>query len=102
MQVLDANTLKVIGYLADISQLGIRVDSDKPLPVNSAYKLRIDLTSDLSNKTFMILNGRAKWCEADKFEPNSFNVGFEVDTQSREDTAIFQRMFESYGVEIRQ
>lgn len=101
MQVLDAGTLQLIGHLADISLLGIRVDSEKPLPVNMNYKLRIDLTSDLSNKTYMILNGRSKWCEMDKFEPNSYNVGFEVSTQSREDAAIFQRMFEQYGIEIR-
>ncbi|MCL4270762.1 MAG: PilZ domain-containing protein [Anaerolineales bacterium] len=101
MQVLDANTLNLVGHLADISLIGIRVDSEKPLPVNTNFKLRIDLTSDLSNKTYMILNGRSKWCEMDKFSPNSYNIGFEVNTQSREDTVIFQRMFEQYGVEMR-
>lgn len=102
MQVLDANTLQLIGHLSDISLIGIRVDSEKPLPVNTNYKLRVDLTSDLGNKTYMVLNGRSKWCEMDKFEPNSYNIGFEVITQSREDSVIFQRMFENYGVEIRQ
>jgi len=102
MQVVDANTLQLIGYLSDISLIGIKVDTGKPLPVNTNFKMRIDLTPDLANKTYLIFNGRSRWCEADKFEPNSFNVGFEVDILSREDTAIFQRMYNQYGMDLRQ
>jgi hypothetical protein len=102
MQVLDAGTMQVIGYLLDISPNGIRVDSGKPLQVNTMYRLRLDLVPELAHKTYMIFNGRSAWCEADKFEPNTFNIGFELDGLSREDTAIFQRMYDQYGVDIRQ
>jgi len=102
MQVVDAGTLQLVGYLSDISPIGIKVDSGKPLPVNTNYKLRVDLTPELANKTYMIFNGRSRWCEIDRFEPNSYNVGFELDTLSREDMAIFQRMYETYSMDVRQ
>ncbi|WKZ38863.1 MAG: PilZ domain-containing protein [Anaerolineales bacterium] len=101
MPVVDAGTLKVLGYLSDISLVGFRVDSDMPLPVNSHLRLRIDLAPELAAKTYMIFNGRIRWCEMDKLQPNSYNIGFEVESLSREDTAIFQRMFEQCGMDIR-
>ncbi|MBL8102065.1 MAG: PilZ domain-containing protein [Anaerolineales bacterium] len=99
MRVMDANSLQLIGYLTQISAVGIQVDSEKPLPVNTNFKLRVDLTTDIANKTMMIFNGRSKWCQPDPAEPNSFNVGFEVTLLSREDTEIFNRMIEKYATE---
>ena len=37
VQVMDASSLQLIGHLADISLLGIRVDSEKPLKFNGNY-----------------------------------------------------------------
>lgn len=99
MQVLDANTLKLVGCLTQISAVGIQVDSEKPIPVNTNFKLRVDLTTDIANKTMMVFNGRSKWCEPDRAEPNSYNVGFEVTLLSRDDAAIYDRMIEKYAAE---
>jgi len=97
MPVVDANTLQVVGYLTDISAIGIRVDTKKPLPVNASFRLRLDLTQDMAKKTFMVFNGRSRWCQMDKLEPNTYNVGFEVNILSHDDTEIFQRMYDRYG-----
>ncbi len=97
MQVLDAITLRPVGHLADISPTGFRVDSEKPLPVNTNYKLRLDLNQDLANKNYLVFDGRSRWCQMDKLEPNSYNVGFEVGALSMDDSMIFQRMFEKYA-----
>jgi hypothetical protein len=97
MPVIDANTLQVIGYLTDISAIGIRVDTKKVLPVNTTYRLRLDLTQDLAKKTFMVFNGRSRWCQMDRLEPNTYNVGFEVNLVSVDDMEIFQRMYDRYG-----
>jgi len=97
MPVVDANTLQVIGYLTDISAMGIRVDTKKVLPVNANYRLRLDLTHELAKKTFMVFSGRSRWCQMDRLEPNTYNVGFEVNLASRDDIEIFQRMYDRYG-----
>ncbi len=97
MRVMDANTLQPIGYLTEISAIGIQVDSEKPLPLHAAFKLRLDLPADIANKTNIVFNARSKWCEPDRMVPNSYNIGFEVTLLSREDTVIFNRMIEKYG-----
>ena len=97
LPVVDANTLQTIGYLTDISAIGIRVDSKKSLPVNASYRLRLDLTQDMANKSFMVFNGRSRWCKMDRLEPNTFNVGFEVGALSRDDIEIFRRIYDQYG-----
>lgn len=99
MRVMDGNTLQPIGYLKEISAVGIQVDSEKPMPVNVMYKLRVDLTADIANKTHISFTGRSKWCEPDHFEPNTFNIGFEVTLLSKEDTVIFNRMIEKYALD---
>lgn len=102
VQVMDASSLQLIGHLADISLIGIRVDCEKPLKVNGNYKLRVDLSPELANKTYMIFDGRCKWCEMDRLEPNSYNVGFEVYVPGRDDQEIFERMYDKYGREMVQ
>lgn len=97
MRVVDANTLQLIGYLTEISPAGIQVDTEKPLPLNTIFKLRVDLTADIANKTFMVFNGLSKWCQPDRIEPNSYNVGFEVTLLSYDDNEIFNRMIEKYA-----
>ena len=99
MRVVDANTLELIGYLTQISAVGIQLDTEKPLPVDSRFRLRLDLNAEIANKTMMIFNGQTKWCQPDRTEPNSFNVGFEVTLLSRDDSLIFNRIIEKYATE---
>jgi hypothetical protein len=101
LKVLDANSLEPVGYLTEISALGIQVDSEKPITVGTNFKLRLDLTPEIANKSFMTVNARTKWCNADKFTPNNYNVGFEVVITAKEDVEIFQRMIEKYGTDRR-
>jgi len=101
MQVLDAGTLQFIGHLTDISPMGFRLDSDRPLPVNANYKMRIDLTQDVASKNYLVFTGHSRWCAMDKLEPNLYNVGFEVGNLSYGDSQIFKRMFERYGADSR-
>ena len=102
MRVLDASSMEVIGYLTEISATGIQVDCEKPLTVGASYKLRLELTSEIANKSNMIIDGRIKWCQTDRFVPNGFNVGFEVSIKAHDDVEIFQRMIEKYGLENRR
>lgn len=99
MQVIDANTLQFVGHLTDISPMGFRLDSDRALPVNANYKLRVDLTQDVSSRSYLVFTGHSRWCEMDKLEPNLYNVGFEIGNLSYDDSMIFQRMFERYGTD---
>jgi len=97
MQLFDHNTQELVGHLADISSGGFKLDSQKPIPTNKDFLFRMDLTSKVANKPFMLFVARSKWCEVDPFDPFCYNVGFQLINISPGDTEIFNRMIEIYG-----
>jgi len=97
MRVLEASTDELVGYLSDISTTGFKLDSQKPLRLNQDYRLKIELTSEIADKTALIFLARSKWCRPDYVDPSTYNVGFEIVNMSSGDLEIFTRMFEKYG-----
>ena len=97
MPVTDDLTKQLLGYLSDISTGGFKLDSQKEIKPGQDFRLHIDLTAEIADKTSMVFIARSKWCRRDHVDPNTFNVGFEIINISPSDMAIFQRMFEKYG-----
>ncbi|HLF73733.1 MAG TPA: PilZ domain-containing protein [Anaerolineales bacterium] len=97
MQVKDDLSKQVVGYLSDISTGGFRLDSQMEIPPGKDFRLQIELTSEIADKTSMVFIARSKWCRRDHVDPNTFNVGFEIVNMAAGDMLIFQRMFEKYG-----
>jgi len=101
MQVTNDVTKELVGYLSDISTGGFKLDSPKAITPGQDFRLHIELTPEIADKNSMVFIARSKWCHRDYIDPNSFNVGFEITNISPSDMAIFQRMFDKYGVENR-
>ncbi|MEW6287271.1 MAG: PilZ domain-containing protein [Chloroflexota bacterium] len=99
MQVKDEATKQIIGYLSDISTGGFKLDCPKQIPPGQDFRMQIDLTADVADKTTMVFIARSKWCRPDHIDPTSFNVGFEIINMAPSDVMIFQRIFEKYGRE---
>lgn len=97
MQVKDAASKQIVGYLADISTGGFKLDTQMEIPPGKDFRLLIDLTPDIANQNSMIFIARSKWCRRDHVDPFTFNVGFEIVNMSPGDMLIFQRMFDKYG-----
>jgi hypothetical protein len=97
MQVTDELSKQLLGYLADISTGGFRLDTPKQLPIGRDYRMYLELTSDVADKNSMVFVARSKWCRPDHVDPNTYNVGFEIINMAPSDMLIFQRMFEKYG-----
>ena len=97
MQVTDDVTKQLLGYLSDISTGGFKLDCDKRLPLGQDYRLSVQLTAEIADKTTMVFIARSKWCSPDHIDPTSFNVGFEIINMAPSDMLIFQKMFEKYG-----
>jgi PilZ domain len=101
MQVTDDVSKQLIGYLTDISTGGFRLDSQKPIPAGRDFRMQIQLTADIADKTSMSFIARSKWCHTDHVDPNTYNVGFEIVHMTPSDLVIFQRMFDKYGSDKR-
>jgi hypothetical protein len=99
MQVTDDVTKQLIGYLSDISTGGFKLDCDKRLPTGQDFRLSVQLTAEIADKTSMVFIARSRWCRPDHIDPTSFNVGFEIINMAPSDMLIFQRMFEKYGTQ---
>ena len=97
MRVLDNNTQNLVGYLIDISSKGFQLDSPQPIPVNRDYNLRLDLTSDISEKAFIVFTARSRWSRPDSSDPSSHDAGFQIIKISSSDDVIFQRIVTKYG-----
>ena len=102
MRVLDETSGQVIGHLSDISTGGIKLESSKAIPINMDFRLRVELTNEVANKSFMIFLARSRWCRPDAIDPTSFNVGFQITNMAPSDFEIFSRMFEKYGSQSSQ
>lgn len=97
MPLIDQDTKELVGHLADISSGGFRMDSLSPIPPNKDIQFRLDLTSEVAVKPFMIFVARSKWCKVDPLDPFCYNVGFQLINISPEDVEIFNRLMEYYG-----
>jgi hypothetical protein len=97
MQVLDPDTLQIIGHLVDVNKIGLLLDSQNPLIIGREYRLRIDTTPEVADKTCIQFNAKVKWCRMDKLTPNTYNIGFEITGISTHDADIIQRIVDKYG-----
>jgi hypothetical protein len=97
MRVTDESTGHLLGHLTDISSGGFKLDCQKAVIPNARYALHIDLTPEVAQKQFMIFSAISRWCERDRLDPTSFNVGFQILEMTPGDLDIFTRMFEMYG-----
>jgi len=101
MCVTDDATGKMLGHLSDISTGGFKLDSTKPVPVNTDFRLRVEQTGQISNKTYIAFTARARWCRVDGYDPNIYNVGFQITSMAPVDHDVFAKMFSTYGVQGR-
>jgi hypothetical protein len=97
MQLFNHESNELVGHFADISTGGFKLDSLSPIPPNKDIRFRLDLTSDVANKPFMIFVARSKWCKVDPLDPFSYNVGFQLTNIAPGDLEIFNRMTKKYG-----
>jgi hypothetical protein len=79
------------------AQADLSLTVQKEIRPGQDFRLQIELTADIADKTSMVFIARSKWSRRDHVDPNTFNVGFEIINIAPSDMAIFQRMFEKYG-----
>ncbi len=97
MLVYNDETDEMVGHWTDISPGGFRLETTKPIPPNKVFRFRIDVSTEIANKSYMIFGARSRWCHMDEFDPNLFDAGFQIAKLPPDDAKIFKNMFEKYG-----
>lgn len=77
LRVYDQSENKLIGNLVDISTKGIMVVSEKELPVDKQYTLKMLLPDTLEGSKEVEFKAETRWCHND-VNPNFFDTGFEL------------------------
>lgn len=99
MLVRDANTQKAIGNLMDITPAGLLMDSRDPFPLEKDYRLRLDTTPEVGDKSYISFIARTKWCHRDPTDIFLYDIGFSIVTIGASDAAILKRISEKYAVQ---
>jgi hypothetical protein len=97
MRVMNENTGELVGHMADISLGGFRLESQKPISKNTEYPLRIELSSDISDKPFIVFIASSKWCQPHFIDTTLYNVGFQIVNMNSEDRKSFNKIYDLYG-----
>jgi hypothetical protein len=97
MLVMDANTREMLGHLVDITPLGLMMDCQKPLALETDYRLRLDTMPDVADKDFIKFTARTKWCLPDAIEPYLFDIGLSIIDIAQHDAEIIKKIAEKYA-----
>jgi hypothetical protein len=95
--VVNAESYDQLGILLEITPRGLLVDSEKMLPIDKEFRLRLDLTDQSFNSPFISFMAKTKWVRPDRIEPNYFNIGFEITQISKSDQMTVQEIMEKYA-----
>ena len=96
-RVLDESTHALLGYISQVSQHGFRLDCLKPVPVKQDYTLRVEYTSVVEDKPYIIFTARVVWCRPDEIIPNEYFAGFKITSISTFDQEIYEGIVQKYG-----
>jgi hypothetical protein len=97
MRFVNNQTGEHIGDLADISRDGFRLESLKPIPLNTEFTFRIDLSPEISTKPFIVLTARSRWSRPDPIDSRLYDIGFEIMRIGIGDTQIFELIINQYS-----
>ena len=94
---MNNRTGELVGDLADISRDGFMLESFKPIPLNTEFSFRIDLSPEISTKQSIVFTARSRWSQTDPIDRRLYDVGFEIMEIDPGDTQVFQQIFDRYG-----
>jgi hypothetical protein len=97
MPVMDTSTGECVGYLSDVSLKGFKLESPRTIQVNSEYSLRLDLTSSVSSRAYILFKAKAVWSQPDTILPNEYLHGFQITNMGPEEQEIYNRIIDTYG-----
>ncbi len=97
MPLKNEQTGELVGHLADISLKGFRMESLRPIRIETDLPLRMEVPPDVAPVPYMVIRARSKWSLPDRIDPTRYNVGFEIVDMRPEDGPVLGGIFEKYG-----
>jgi hypothetical protein len=77
LSVYNRKTGKLVGYIVNISQEGMRLVSNIPLLTHSVFQLQIKLPKEIQGEKTINFDALSCWCRPD-VSPDCFDTGFRL------------------------
>jgi hypothetical protein len=95
-RIYDEDLHKQIGYLVDITEQGFMLLSEERFPVGVTRKLKLEITSDVDERPYLMFAAKSIWCEPD-ISPERYTTGFEILELKPSDAQIIHNLVQTYG-----
>jgi hypothetical protein len=77
LRIYDGMSNKILGHLVDISEKGLMLICDNPIPENENYRLRMRLPTTMKERNEILFDATSRWCKSDS-NPDFFLAGFQM------------------------
>jgi hypothetical protein len=98
MRVTDNITGELVGYITEISLGGFRLECPHALAVEEDHTLRLENTSEVKEKPYIVLVARTRWIQPDPVMPNEYVQGFQIVSMAPSEQEIYQSIVDNYGL----
>ena len=96
LKVFDRKTGALLGHLVDINEEGIMVITEKPLPTQVEYDLKLVFPSDIFGEEEIEFSATSRWTRPD-LNPTFSDTGFKMNDVPLEHLLIIKKLVGEYG-----
>lgn len=93
LRVYNEDTQELLGHIVDINREGMRLVSDKPIPLNQTYRLWLDVPREHASRQRIHLEAESLWTGRD-VNPDFFDTGFRIKNISTQTMLQLQMLIE--------
>ncbi|MDG4552520.1 MAG: PilZ domain-containing protein [Candidatus Contendobacter sp.] len=95
LRVFDEDTGELLGHIVDINKEGIRLVSDKPIPLNQTFRLWVDVPKENAPRQRIHLKVESLWSGRD-INPDFYATGFRIYNIGTQELLQLQLLIEEF------
>ena len=96
LMVFDRDADELMGYLVDITPIGIQLISSEAVPVGRDFQLRLIFPAKLAGNRQLDVDARSVWCRED-IKPGYAHSGFELVEPDQSKVDIIELLVDEFG-----
>jgi hypothetical protein len=99
LRVFDEESAAVLGHIVDISESGMMLVSDDPIPVCKDFHVWVDVPSETGPRQRIQLKVRSLWSHND-INPDFYDTGFFIKDASADTVDKLTQLIEDFTTEF--
>ncbi|MDY0038803.1 MAG: hypothetical protein RBS57_00710 [Desulforhabdus sp.] len=96
LRVFDRNSGELLGHLVDVTQEGVKLISENPIPVMQRFQLRMLLPAEIFGRNELNFEAESLWSYFD-INPQFHDTGFRLIDVDTRDMLTIARLINEFG-----